>query len=190
MKLSHTVAVMLSRIAADRADAIGVPMVIALSDGQGELIHFSRMDGALPASSTIAVNKAYTAAALRMATHEVGQLSQPGESLYGIQHTMEGRAVLFGGGYPLRVGDGVAGAVGVSGGTVAQDMAVAQPVLAIWEQMLAVAQALAPIVSDAVAAHPKGRERLLEALTNAMSKGFLALPVNWKIILAGALWLV
>ena len=53
MKLSHTVAVMLSRIAVDRADAIGVPMVIALSDGQGELIHFSRMDGALPASSTI-----------------------------------------------------------------------------------------------------------------------------------------
>ena len=190
MKLSYPVAVILSRVAADRADTIDVPMVIALSDGQGELIHFSRMDGALPASSTIAVNKAHTAAALRMATHEVGQLSQPGEMLYGIQHTMGGRAVLFGGGYPLRIDGAVAGAVGVSGGTVDQDMDVARPVVAIWEQMLAVARALAPIAPDMAAVRSKERKRLLEALTNAVSHGPHAFPADWETILAGALWLV
>jgi len=190
MKLSYPVAVMLSRIAAGRAEDIGVPMVIALSDGQGELIHFSRMDDALPASRTIAVNKAYTAAALRMATHEVGQLAQPGEPLYGIQHTMEGRAVLFGGGYPLRIGNCVAGALGISGGTVDQDMDVGQTVLVAWGKMLDVAGALTPIVPDEVASYPKGRKLLLEALTIAISQGASAFPADSEIILAGALWLV
>ena len=36
--------------------------------------------------------------------HQVGELAQPGAALYGIQHTHDGRIILFGGGYPLCVG--------------------------------------------------------------------------------------
>jgi uncharacterized protein GlcG (DUF336 family) len=88
---------------------------------------FKRMDGTLPVSTELAVSKAYTAAAVRMPTHKLGELAQPGGELYGIQHTHNGRIVLFGGGYPLCVAGQVVGGIGVSGGTVEQDMRVAEP---------------------------------------------------------------
>lgn len=50
--------------------------------------------------------------------------SQPGASLYGIEET-NGGLVVFGGGVPLLVNGILIGAVGVSGGTVAQDVQVA-----------------------------------------------------------------
>ena len=59
------------------------------------------MQGALPVSGNIAVNKAYTAAALRLPTHEVGRLAGPGQTLYGLQHATDRPIVLFGGGLPL-----------------------------------------------------------------------------------------
>ena len=80
-------------------------MAIAVVDSEGGLQLFKRMDGALPVSTELAVSKAYTAAVLRMPTHQVGELAQPGEALYGIQHTHNGRIILFGGGYPLCIGD-------------------------------------------------------------------------------------
>ena len=36
------------------------------------------------------------------------------------------RLIVFGGGYPIKVGDAVVGAIGVSGGHYSQDMEVAQ----------------------------------------------------------------
>ena len=109
--------------------ALAVPMAIALGDREGRLLYFGRMDGTLPASTEIATSKAYTAAALRMATHEVGELAQPGGVLYGIQNTFNGKIVLFGGGLPLRLNKEVVGAVGISGGTVEEDLEVAESVV-------------------------------------------------------------
>jgi len=133
---------LLTRAAMDHCLQIGVPMVIAIADAEGELLYFSRMQRALPASHTIAPNKAYTAAALRMPTHVVGQLSQPGEELYGVQHTLDGRAVLFGGGYPLELDGQILGAIGISGGSVAQDMEVAEQALQLWRAIIQLAQSL------------------------------------------------
>jgi hypothetical protein len=93
------------------------------------------MDGALPASSEIAVSKAYTAAVLRMATHEVGELAQPGGILYGIQHTHNGKIILFGGGFPLLLDGEVVGAIGISGGSVDEDIRVAQPAVQMLKDM-------------------------------------------------------
>ncbi|UCD90827.1 MAG: heme-binding protein, partial [Desulfobacterales bacterium] len=90
---------------------------------------FARMDETLPASTEIAVSKAYTSAVLRKSTHEVGKLAQPGEPLYGIQHTHDGKIVLFGGGLPLRLNGNVVGAVGISGGTVEEDIQIAEAVV-------------------------------------------------------------
>jgi len=135
MRIPYPVARALASIAEEHAAAINVPMAIAVADAEGGLIFFGRMDGALPASTEIAVSKAFTAAALRMPTHEVGKLAQPGELLYGIEQTHQGRIVLFGGGFPLKPKGKVAGAVGISGGTVEQDIQVAQSVVEALEEM-------------------------------------------------------
>ncbi|AEH35490.1 protein of unknown function DUF336 [Halopiger xanaduensis SH-6] len=112
--------------AEQRADEIDNPMVITVANSEGNLVAQHRMDGAWLASVDISRNKAYTAAALDMPTDELAEPTKPGESLYGLQNTNQGRMVIFGGGYPLERDGEVVGAIGVSGGEVAQDMDVAQ----------------------------------------------------------------
>lgn len=135
MDLIFPVARILGSLAEMKADALGVAMTIAIADDEGGLVFLARMDEALPASREIAVSKAYTAAALRMATDEVGRLAQPGEALYGIQHVRPGRVVLFGGGVPLRLNGKVIGAIGISGGTVQEDVQVADSVVEALAEM-------------------------------------------------------
>jgi uncharacterized protein GlcG (DUF336 family) len=119
-----------------RAEEIDNPMVIAVANSEGNLIAQHRMDDAWLASVSISRNKAYTSAALDMPTHELAEPSEPGNSLYGLQTTDEGRIVIFGGGYPLTDEDGdVVGAFGVSGGAVEQDMEVAQAGVSRWEEI-------------------------------------------------------
>jgi uncharacterized protein GlcG (DUF336 family) len=129
MKLSYSLARLLGTFAEVQASSLGVPMAIGVVDEKGGLIFFARMDATLPASTEIAVSKAYTSAVLRKSTHEVGKLAQPGEPLYGIQHTHQGKIVLFGGGLPLCLKGNVVGAVGISGGTVKEDIQIAETVV-------------------------------------------------------------
>lgn len=135
MRLPYVVAQILANVAESEASNLGVPMAIAVADAGGGLQLFTRMDGALPASSEIAVSKAYTAAVLRLATHELGQLAQPGGILYGIQHTHNGKIILFGGGFPLLLDGEVVGAIGISGGSVDEDIRVAQSVVEMLKYM-------------------------------------------------------
>ena len=143
--ICNDLARVLARIARMKALEIKVPMVIAFADARGELIHFQRMDKALPASSDIAVNKAFTAAALRMATHKAAGLVEQGRELAGLELTNQGKMVVFGGGLPLSLAGEVAGSIGVSGGSVAQDMEVAQAAANAMEQMEKTAQAMKAI---------------------------------------------
>ena len=129
MKLSYSLARLLGTFAEVQASALGVPMAIGVVDEKGGLLFFARMDETLPASTEIAVSKAYTSAVLRKSTHEVGKLAQPGEPLYGIQYTHQGKIVLFGGGLPLRLKGNVVGAVGISGGTIKEDIQIAETVV-------------------------------------------------------------
>jgi len=123
--------------AAERAaEEIDNPMVIAVTNDEGNLVAQHRMDGAWLASVSISRNKAYMAAALDTPTHELAEATQPGSSLYGLQSTDEGRMVVFGGGYPLVDDSGeVVGAFGVSGGAVEQDMEVARAGVERWEEV-------------------------------------------------------
>ncbi|MDN5324006.1 MAG: hypothetical protein PWQ67_2460 [Clostridia bacterium] len=116
----------LAETAEEHAKKINVPMVISVVDTNGNLVLFHRMDDSLLASIDISVNKAYTAVAVRMPTHELGELSQPGQALYGIEVTNKGRMVIFGGGYPLYENGKLVGGLGISGGTVEEDMEVAE----------------------------------------------------------------
>ena len=106
-------------------------MNIAVVDAGGNLKAFVRMDGAFLASIDIAIKKAKTARSLNMSTYELSQLTQPGKELYGIEVTNGGMAI-FGGGELIKNKDGlIIGAIGVSGGSVAEDMSVAQAVAAV-----------------------------------------------------------
>jgi uncharacterized protein GlcG (DUF336 family) len=124
------------KAAEQKAEAIDNPMVVTVANSEGNLIAQHRMDGAWLASVSISRNKAYTAAALDMPTHELAEPSEPGNSLYGLQTTDDDRIVIFGGGYPLTDADGnVVAALGVSGGAVEQDMEVAEAGVDHWEEI-------------------------------------------------------
>ena len=108
-----------------KAKEQGVPMNIAVVDAGGNLKAFTRMDGAFLGSIDISIGKARTARLFNMPTSALGAASQPGKELYGIEVTNNG-LVIFGGG-ELQNKDGViVGAVGVSGGSVAEDTNVAK----------------------------------------------------------------
>lgn len=123
----------MARAAENKAMELGVSIVYSVVDAGGNLILLHRMDDSLIASIDISINKAYTSLALKMPTDKVALLAQPGKELYGIQMTNNNRIVLIGGGYPLRVNDRVIGAIGVSGGTVEEDIEIALHSLRVFE---------------------------------------------------------
>ena len=108
-----------------KASEMGVDIVAAVSDKAGRPVAVQCMDGAYIASFDIALNKTYTSASLKMSTAQLAELSQPGQDLYGIQFTNNGKIVIFGGGEVLEYDGKIVGALGVSGGTAAQDTAIA-----------------------------------------------------------------
>ena len=109
-----------------KAEEIGVPMVIAVVDSGGNLVAQQRMDGALLVSIDISLNKAYTSVAVKMPTHELAPASQPEQPLFGIHNADGGRIVIFGGGFPIKQGDDIIGGIGVSGGSVEDDILCAE----------------------------------------------------------------
>ena len=105
-------------------------MGIAICDEAGVLKAFSRMDGAALFAVQIAQDKAYTAVGFGIPSggwHDFIKDDPPlaAGAVGGID-----RLVVFGGGFPITVGDAIVGAVGVSGGHYSQDMEVAQAGLA------------------------------------------------------------
>jgi uncharacterized protein GlcG (DUF336 family) len=112
--------------AVEKAAQLGVPMNIAVLDAGGHLKAFVRMDGATLGSIDIAVGKARTAVLFAVNTEELFEFCKPGGAAFGLENT-NGGIVVFAGGIPLRDGNGeVVGALGVSGGSVQQDLSVAQ----------------------------------------------------------------
>ena len=107
-------------------------MCIAVCDAGGHLIAFERMDGGKITSITMAIDKAFTAAAARKATHEYGDAAQPTKPAFGINTAIGGRLMIVAGGIPVVHGGQVAGAVGISSGTPAQDRDVAEAAVTHW----------------------------------------------------------
>jgi uncharacterized protein GlcG (DUF336 family) len=108
-----------------KAKEIGSPANIAVADAGGNLLAFARMDDAWLGSIDIAINKAFTSRAFNVETSQLAGLAQPGQQFYGIHASNHGRIMIFAGGVPLKSDGHVVGAVGVSGGTGAQDQAIA-----------------------------------------------------------------
>ena len=99
-----------------KAAEMGVNVVIAVSDKAGRPVSVQCMDDAYIASFDIAINKTYTSASLKMSTAQLAELSQPGQDLYGIQFTNNGKIVIFGGGEVLEADGHIVGELGGSGG--------------------------------------------------------------------------
>ena len=115
---------LIDKVKAKEAD-MGVNVVVAVSDKAGRPVSVQCMDDAYIASFDIAINKTYTSASLKMSTAQLANLSQPGQDLYGIQFTNNGKIVIFGGGEVLEADGHIVGALGVSGGTAEEDTAIA-----------------------------------------------------------------
>jgi uncharacterized protein GlcG (DUF336 family) len=108
---------------------INVPMCIAVADESGNLIDFARMDGGKISSISIAIDKAFTAAAARRGTHIYNQLCVPGQPTFGIHVTNSGHFSVIGGGLPVTLNSVVVGGIGISSGTAEQDHVVAEAAL-------------------------------------------------------------
>ncbi|MFZ4485723.1 MAG: GlcG/HbpS family heme-binding protein [Candidatus Nanopelagicales bacterium] len=118
------------------AVASGALVSVAVVDAGGHLVVFERMDGAEIAGPVLARDKAFTAVAHRVATHELTDLVLPGAELAGMNSADGGRYIAFGGGLPLWDADRVIGGVGVSGGSSEQDVAAASAALAVFSAAL------------------------------------------------------
>ena len=109
-----------------KAAEMGHPFVIAIVDDSGVLKAFSRMDGAPLVSVQVAQDKAYTAVGFGMATDAWhGFVKDDPPLAMGAAPGID-RLIVFGGGYPIKVGEALVGGIGVSGGHYSQDMEVAQ----------------------------------------------------------------
>lgn len=113
-------------VSAAEAEAVKIRLpYIAVVDAGGNLICQVRMDSGWFGSIDLAFGKAWTASAFQNDTASLAALAQPGQPLFGIHTTNGGKVVIFGGGVPLRSDGEIVGAIGASGSTVEQDIAVA-----------------------------------------------------------------
>lgn len=136
--MSLDLALQLLAAARKKSEEIGVPMVMAVVDAGGNMIAEHRMDHALLVSIDIALNKAYTAVAIKIPTHELAPISQPGQPLFGIHNANGGRIIIFGGGFPLKHRNEIIGGIGVSGGSVEEDIQCARAAVERFKEFLRV----------------------------------------------------
>jgi uncharacterized protein GlcG (DUF336 family) len=100
---------------------IGIAVSVVVLDLGGHLKAFSRMDGAWLGSIDVAMKKARTSVLFEMETQKIWEICRPDAQAHGLELTNDG-LVTFAGGIPLKASDGrLLGAIGVSGGQVAQD---------------------------------------------------------------------
>jgi len=109
-----------------KAREIDVDMDIAVVDDGGHLLAFVRMDRARVTSIDVSINKAFTAACARRATHEYAAVAGAGGPAFGIHVSNQGRFMIVGGGLPIFIDGAIAGGVGCSSGTSEQDRECAQ----------------------------------------------------------------
>lgn len=116
--------------AIDKAEQLNILVNVAIVDNAGYLINFKRMDGAQLGPIDIAIKKAKTSALFGKPCHVLGEKSQPGGALYQIEQSNNG-LITFAGGLPISNANGGAiGAIGVSGSSIENDLAVAQAAVA------------------------------------------------------------
>ena len=119
--------------ATETARQLRVAMSVAVVDAGDQLVAFERMDAADLVSIELARDKAYSALVNRLPTRDLAPVVQPGAEFYGYDSLSRGRMVVFAGGMPLELGDVLVGAVGVSGGSSAEDQTAVDAAVAAFQ---------------------------------------------------------
>jgi uncharacterized protein GlcG (DUF336 family)/NAD-dependent dihydropyrimidine dehydrogenase PreA subunit len=117
--LSPEQALLIIRATLRYAEDSGYTLAVAIVDGAGEPMASQEMPGAGADLATLALNKAYTASLLQVATHQLGR----GAATPAFQPPPgfdRDRLVESGGGYPIVSADTTIGAIGVAGSPSAQ----------------------------------------------------------------------
>jgi uncharacterized protein GlcG (DUF336 family) len=120
----------LGQFACHAAERVGIDIVFSFVDQVGAERYFFVMDDALLVSHELATQKAWTAVALKTSTSDLTEKILPGQSLYGLQNTP--KVCCIGGGVPIWKDTLLLGAIGISGGTVEQDCAIAQAAISLF----------------------------------------------------------
>ena len=118
---------------ADRVEAQSVrakvPVAVCVMDIHGNIILKHRMNGAPAFSIELSERKAYTSALVGLRTAEISPLVQPGQDLFPLMGLSGGRFCSMGGGVPLSSEGQLVAGVGISGGTVEQDVNILESAL-------------------------------------------------------------
>lgn len=104
-------------------------MAAAIVDASGELVYFDKIDGTQAASNDIAIDKARSSARFKRPTKSFQDAIEKGGAelrLLGLRGVVPAE-----GGIPIVMGGKLVGAIGVSGGTGAQDQQCANAGLAM-----------------------------------------------------------
>ncbi len=99
-----------------------VPLAVCVMDVHGNVLLHHRMNGAPAFAIGLSERKAYTSALVGMRTSDIFPMVQPGQPLYPLMS--QGQYCAMGGGAPLTDAGQVFAGVGVSGGTVDQDVSI------------------------------------------------------------------
>lgn len=126
MQITSTQAEALIRAAQSKAAEIGIAVSVVVMDPGANLKALSRMDGAWLGTIDVALKKARTSVLFEMETQTIWEFCRSDGQAHGLELT-NGGLISFAGGIPLKGADGLLlGAIGVSGGLVAQDLEVAR----------------------------------------------------------------
>lgn len=106
------------------AAELGIPVSVAVVDSAGTLKAFARADGASLLSVAVSQRKAYTAAAIGVATDALYEAFHSDPALLMLIGGQPGLA-LIGGGVPIHESTHLIGAVGAAGGSKEQDAEIA-----------------------------------------------------------------
>ena len=116
----------LAKTIADRAEAEAsrtkVPVSVCVIDVHGNVVLHHRMTGAPAFAIGISEGKAYTSALVGVRTADLLPMVQPGQPLFAL--ISQSRYCLMAGGAPLTDEGKVIAGVGVSGGSVEQDVGI------------------------------------------------------------------
>jgi uncharacterized protein GlcG (DUF336 family) len=123
----------IAKQAAERVEAASadsrVPVAVCVVDVHGNVVLHHRLTGAPLFALELSERKAYTSALVGKRTVDILPLVQPGQPLFSLSTVAGGRFCAMGGGLPLTSEGQVVAGVGVSGGTVEQDVAIVEAAL-------------------------------------------------------------
>ncbi|NHN88693.1 GlcG/HbpS family heme-binding protein [Acetobacter conturbans] len=124
MKLSLASAMIDAALA--EARTLNVTVCVTVVDAAAWPVAFARMDGAPLGVIDVSSKKAKTAVLFQMDSEAFGKIAHPDGVAYSLENT-NGGLTSFGGGVLLKALDGsIAGAIGVSGATTEDDIAIAR----------------------------------------------------------------